>query len=356
MVGGFLVVDPGTGHRRWSVSLPSLTAGLADLQPNGATKAYPELLPPSGAVEGASSKRAPIPLAIRVPSPIAANDAAQLMPLAPDASTPILPVASGTDRSLSVVLHGAGVPTTSAVLGAIAGQHGIDGAPVIVITSSADSEIGAELERLFPGRHRTVPSSGDLRRDLAAVAATEVSDDLLIVDASTILHDARTLQTLRTMISYGHRVASAGCGRLRELQVRKGSLVRTERAGYFPVSISLFSSPQVVVGQPDVIGALPVATYPVLANDFDCVLVRRDLLRQATETEEGVYQGGRFCLRFALETLKGGWHHLCTTGVRATSLRPDAAREDMDPLGLHYFDAAQWADVLNNVTLVRELR
>lgn len=358
LIGPYIVADRVTGRARWLVSVPGCLPTLFDLQPAAGPVSYPTLEAPGEQDNCLAVKQTQLPLAIQFPLVASSSTAAQLMPKAPDTAGPILrtPCEHRSSRPITVLLFGAEKESSRNAVMAVARQASSDIVDFVAISADERLPCSGELKGQFPGRFLTMTASGNPVVDIAAAMKRAAGDGVLLLDSSTILHDQRTLETLSILLAQ-EKVASAGCGIVREIQMQKGgSLVQTEAAGYFPIAVSLATAPRLVLGQPDVFSALPSATYPVIANDFACVLVRREILLDYASDERHLFAGQHFPMQFALATLRDGWRHLCTTGVRATAAGNKLDPVELDPLGIHFVEPSDWEVLLKNVTLVQELR
>lgn len=358
LIGPYIVADRVTGRAKWLVSVPNCLPTLLELQPAAGPVSYPTLEAPASQRNSLAGGQARLPLAIQFPLPASPSVAAQLTPRAPDAAGPILRTSGGSRSSsqITVLLFGAEQESSRNAVMAVARQASSDIVDFIAISADERLPCSGELKGQFPGRFLTVTASGNPAIDIAAGMKRASGDSVLLLDSSTILHDQRTLETLSILLAQD-KVASAGCGVLREIQMQKGgSLLQTEAAGYFPVAVSLAAAPRLVLGQPDVFSALPSATYPVIANDFACMLVRREILLEYASDERYLFVGRHFPVQFALAALRDGWRHLCTTGVRATATGSRLNPEELDPLGINFVEPGNWEELLKNVTFVQELR
>jgi hypothetical protein len=357
LIGPYIVADRVTGRARWLVSVPGSLSALFELQPASGPISFPTLEAPESQDNRLAARQTQLPLAIQFPIISSPSMAAQLTPKAPDAAGPIL---RGTDNDrpspqITILLFGAEQESSRNAVMAVARQASSDIVDLVALSADERLPCSGELKGQFPGRFLTITASGNMAIDIAEAMKRTAGDNVLLLDSSTILHDRRTLETLSTLLAQD-KVASAGCGILREIQMQKGgSLLQTEAAGYFPVAVSLATAPRLVLGQPDVFSALPSATYPVIANDFACTLVRREVLLEYASDERYLFAGQHFPVQFALATLRDGWRHLCTTGVRATAAGHRLNPEELDPLGIHFVEPGNWQDLLKNVTVVQEL-
>lgn len=358
LIGPYIMSRNASSRAMWLVSLPACISNFSNIQPAANSLGYPLIVARDEGECGRIVERIAVPAAVRFPSTIAKNDAVQLMPRAPDATGPILrtPLSeTAVSARVSVILLNAQKPVAKKAVEALSRQTGLEISDVIAVTSDEAPACHAELRSLFNGRFIVVSPSGYVGTDLRQAAERASSDAILVLDSASILHDSRTLETLVTLLA-NDKVASAACGSLREARVRSRVVINTETAGYFPSGVSFSSIPQLAFAQPNVFEALPGATYPVVANDLQCTLIRRELLLQHATEDDADKSDNRLALRFGLWALKHGWYHLCTTGVRTSSIDAKIVQQDLDPVGLSFIESGRWEDVLAKTTLVRELR
>ncbi len=357
LVGSFIVADPATARPRWSVSIPAFPPNLLPLQPAAGPNGFP-FLAASDADDGAAiAGRTDVPVAIRFGAAPAPGSTSQRVVPGLDDTGSALRVEPGAEllaKTVAVVLSGAEQETARRVVEAIGRQRGLQITDLFAFAAGGEASCVEELKASFAGRFLVLPSSGHLARDLSVAARRASSDLVLVLDGTAIANDPRTLETL-AILATQDGVASAGCARFREVRTNARTSSNTVAAGYFPASVSLLSAPQLVFAQPNVVTALPNATYPVVANDFECTVMRRDVLLRYAAAEAGGPAGSGFPVRFALAAIKDGWHHLCTTGVQVASTRVKNAQDDIDPVGFSFIAPGRWQDLLSEVVLVREL-
>lgn len=357
LVGSFIVADQATARPRWSVSVPAFPANLLPLQPSAGPNGFP-FLAASDADDGAAfAGRTDVPVAIRFSATSAqGNTSRRVVPGLDDAGSALRvePSPELLSKTVAVVLTGAEQETARRVVEAIGRQRGVQITDLFAFAAGGEASCVDELKASFAGRFLVVPSSGHLARDLSVAAKRASSDLVLVLEGTAIANDPRTLETL-AILATQDGVASAGCARFREIRANTRTSSNTVAAGYFPASVSLLSGPQLVFAQPNVSAALRNATYPVVANDFECTVLRRDVLLRYSTAEAGGPAGSGFPVRFALAAIKDGWHHLCTTGVQVASTRLKNAHDDIDPVGFSFFAPGRWQDLLSEVVLVREL-
>ena len=362
LTGNYYVADAATARPRLSVVLPARSEAFLALQPDWAVPGFPVLrrAPSEAGPEGGQCAM-PGHVAIRLPRNAEPHRASTLMPFAPDAVRRLLPLATGeaSSQPVDAFIRASDAASLETFIRALINQLDISIGNVTVEAVAGHAEpdaLQSVLDRLLPGNARLVIRAvpgilgPDCLSDDGASAFTLFADDL------TIPHDARTISTLLAL-AQDAATASAGCLAVRESMTKKGSLLSFESGGYFPSHVSLLAAPRLILAQPDCRSALACATYPVVANSSGFLLVRNDCLRQVMRHRAGTASpAGDDGLEFALRALGAGYHHLCTSVVRATSLKAEPKRERNDPPGLAAIAPARWSGILEQVTIIREIR
>ncbi len=360
IAGNYYVADAATARPRLSVVLPPHVEGLLALQPSWAAPGFPVLRRDHPAADLAGG-RASLPghVAIRLPRNAEPHRAMALMPLSPDAAASPLPPAVAAGQAIDAFIRASNAVNLETFIRSLINQHGVTIGAVTVEAIAGQAEpdaLQSVLDRLLPGRAglvwRALP--GILGPDCLSGGSTGAFT--LIAEDLTILHDARTVSALLAL-AQTEGTASASCLIIRESMTKKGSLLGFECGGYFPSHVSLLAAPRLILAQPDCRAAFASATYPVIANSSGLLLVRNDCLRQVMQhhvrTAAAASDDG---LEFALRALAAGYRHLCTSTVRAASLRPEPKRERNDPPGLAAITPAQWVNILGSVAIIRDIR
>lgn len=346
----FVVAERGSNRPLWSVTLPSQMEGLRALQPNAW---HPPML-----LGGNASG---LPMAVVHRDARTRGNLELLMPSLPERLALPSPASTGTRDapwSVTCALTVTDPEAALSFLETLAGQTGSENVRVAMSASPGDAEaLGEHLDRLFPRRHCQLERT----RALDASHLLDAADGqaLLLAEDRTLLYDPRTLQTFRAMLASGS-VASAACVTLHEEAAGKSTIVRNESGGYFPSRISFVGGPHLVFDLPDILAALPHATYPVAANAFSAALISPGALA-AAGPRLAVWCGNGAAsaldpLAFGLAALAEGWQHLCTSVVRAATVRPRRRADRTEPALSRVVAPARWEDLLNRVTVVRELR
>lgn len=361
VTGPFLVAEATSGDPRLAVTLPPMGPDLLALQSRTAMIGFP-VLHSAEADEGPRRDwQTPVGryLAIRRRRFTTAHEAVMTTPLAPDVGDIVLrPPSSGGQTGKITALIVCREPRAalrlieSLVVQTEAARLSLR---VRYAPHSANDfkDFDEHASRLFPDRSDVAAAAGGLRAEIAAATADGADPYLLIASEAVVAHDPRTLSSLIAMIE-APNVASAGCVVVRENANRKTGATEFESGGYFPSHVSFIASPRLVVSAPNCLDALPDATYPVIANQFDFTLVRRDAT--AALNERWAFAGTRADLVFGLRACAAGFRHLCTSAVRVVSVAEPPPKESLDPVADLDIRPGQWEDILSRVTLLRELR
>ena len=355
----FLVADAATGDPRWSVTLPGgAMTWLAALQPLPRAAACPILRAGSdAAAEGPPVHSAeaiiPFPLGIARRNAVPLAQAQSLMRLAPDAPGPILPQATPPVGPFSIAITLDDADRALALLAAVMEASGTPELDILVLPQpgAATARFLANARAGYGMTPRILPTG----TTLADVAELARHDEILTLDDHAVLIDGRTIAALRGMLAVDPSVGSAACTLLRQaFSGNKETLAAS--GGLFPTAISLLSAPALVIEEPDLASALPLATYPVLGVPLDLALLRRDAVVAAAPLIADA-PAGEVDTAFALASAAAGYVHLMTSAVAVGSTAlPRTRRSEMDPLGSAALRARSWNRPLSRVTLVRELR
>ena len=368
-----LIADTATFRPRWAVTLPATPPGLAALQPTTALGGFPCLRAtssqtafsqtgPSTAVGSDASGREALAICYR--TPLREEDARHLMPLSPDSATAVLPgvPAAAAQAVVTCLLRVTDAALTRQFLDTLGAQQGTARTQVILIPAGRAQAgvLTPELAARFAGTLREAApgwSCWNAAQDDPLEEMTAAGDSLFLAEDAAVLHDPRTLDTLRALLAVPD-VATAGCMLVTETLRRGTSGITAGIGGYFPSHVGLTGGPHLIFDTPDILSALPAATYPVIANPATALLVRRDVLGQvrASGALRGVAPGAPAALAFGLAVLAAGGHNLCTSAVRVGLARQPVGQDVMDPVGLRRIAPSRWEDLLAKVTLIRGLK
>ncbi|MEM9811052.1 MAG: hypothetical protein AAF913_00140 [Pseudomonadota bacterium] len=350
-LGPFLVADPVTRGPRHAVALPAAVAALAELQPQGAEPL--PFLSPDGSASGPVAGATTFPLAIcfRATESPAASGAPRSAGLkrrfAPSAIAP---------GDLVVVLFARDADRTANLLEDLGAQTAAPLADVRVVPlrSQAVEAPAADVIARLGERCRVVePVLPALAARLAAARAAGGRYALLISEA-VALPDPHTLETLVTIVE-AEGVGAASCLLAEKSFSGRHAGPAVATGGWFPTGISFLTSPAVTFGRPDVLGALPDATYPVAAAGPELVLFRAEALADLDAITPNPV-GDAALLQLALANADAGRAHVITTAVRAVCLDPLARRDIPDPAGPGAVPVRRLLEIVDRVTAVREVK
>jgi hypothetical protein len=335
--GGIGVCDWNRHGPVWSIWQPPFSASLEKLQLASAPRAAPALtIKSTGKGAGADKEvvlRFPLALAFREPPTRVAPSAP--FEVAPEIAPPLLR-SETIDRSPvdSLILFDTAHETGLALLESLARQVEVPIGHVIFCRPAGlapDEALVDALTDLFESRSAMVevpPTAGRLEQ-LAIARERVTSDSVLILEAATILVDARTLATLTQLLT-SHDVASAGC-LLRDANDKMSAV----SAGYSFTGIDLRSAPALAFDVIDPAVWRAPTTYPVVASSLSALLTRRALLGTVSTGGSSASRPENDDLLFGIQLIEDGGVNLCTTAVCA--YRAGAApRSGIAPLSIPY--------------------
>ena len=327
VVGSFVVAEDSTATPRWVVTIPAMGAELLALQPASAGVSYPVLtgLAPHGH-DGVAGNIARRPLAMRFRDTRDRHPASLVMPIAPEAPAPLLRRAgigaNGDGAAISVLLASRFQVTDSLtpLLESLRLQTVAQSIEVIATVDAADA--GARdvaetvLRQFFAGRYQLLEQGNPTTRNGRINRAAEHAAGrfLLVAGADIVLHDPRTVETLRAVADHD-RVASAGCTLLEASVVKKQQTAVFRSAGIFP-SIRL-SDDTPVFSEPDCLDVFAVATYPVAGNSSALFMVRADIWSMLGGFDAAQFPDVHGDLEYGVRAMKKGFVHLCTSVISA---------------------------------------
>ena len=359
-IGGMIVGDDATNAPRSIVSFPPLGNSLLALQPAGAGLPFPVLSSSAGVPAEDYHRRASLPLAIRFPNTVGLDASAVLFPSAPTTNALVRSLDQSERSGIAIdaiVNLEASYDALALYLTSIANQTIADRVNVLAITPAELSgleRIKQLLAEKFPARHVIVEAGGPPSARLNRAAERATGSHVLFAEDSVYLHDPRTLETL-CLLATAERTASASCVLVREKLQGKNGVVQFHSGGLFPVGVSLAHSPHLIFREIETSVAIPSATYPVIANSFRLVLVRKAAWRTVGGLDAAAFPAANYDLDFGLRAAGAGLVHLCTAAVAASSFGDAVIRDRVDVLSLAYLAQQQWWDLLEASTIIREL-
>lgn len=353
-IGSFLVAEAITGKPVASVHVPPLDPIWTALQPRQGRAGFPQVLP---AGQRPASARA-FPWAIRVRRAGRQMDAGLLSPHAPDTPEPILAAtpAEPVPFRLAAVIRVTDPTLLPTLLDSLADQAKADIEEILLLVEALDgTDWAAAVRARLDVPVRVLPRPAEDWPDLKALAALVTAPLLFFLDGSVVLHDRRTVSVLGT-IARAPAIASAASATVHETFSKHGSLLSVESGGYTPGHLGFAAGPGLILSLPEIGGALPDATVPVIANRLACCMVRTAVLRDLDLAAVGSFGSIPEVLRFALAGLSAGFRHAATTVVRAGDRRPAGVREAVDPIALPALGPNGLDGLLRSVTVVAEVR
>jgi len=326
-VGPFLIAEGPQFRPRWSVALPSHEDPVPEL---------PALFR-EGLANKATSKPLPVHLAILVRE-----------------SSPVPPVTGETKESppigdLTVLVEPTSASRTDRLLRELREVIG-GGSELLVRLSKHDEELRNTIDDVWGRDAWMVVSSAE---DLPVVAGRARHDSVLTID-DRVEFDPGALHRLLALLGSDARTASASCVILSETVVKKQKVLQPASGGLFPSGVSFASSPRLTFNEPEVLEALPSLTYPVVANALNFTVWRTRALVELP-THAGPTISSAQDIRLGLDLIEAGYRNLCTSTVTVRYAAPYARRDVIDPVGSAYVQPSRWEDLLNRVTVLREL-
>jgi hypothetical protein len=326
-VGPFLIAEGPQFRPRWSVALPSHQDPRPEL---------PALFRP-GRANKATPKPLPVHLAILVRETV-----------------PVPPVAVETKErhpigALTVLVESTSASRTNRVLRNLRDVIG-GGSELLVRPSKHDEGLRNTIDEAWGGDAWMQVSSAE---DLPDVATRAGHGSILTIN-DRVEFDPGALHRLLALLGSDARTASASCVILSETVVKKQKVLRPASGGLFPSGVSFASSPRLTFNEPEVLEALPSLTYPVVANTLNFTVWRTralvELPRPAGRTISSAQD-----IRLGLDLIEAGYRNLCTSTVTVRYAAPYARRDVIDPVASAYVQPSRWEDLLNRVTVLREL-
>lgn len=352
-VGSYVVCSADEAARpRLSVSLPPMDDAISRLQPANHGQPYPSLTQTGIAVQGRQERTGL--LAIRFLADASPPPSALAFPIDEAVPAPIMGSGRPTRERMTAVIRVSSSDNLHHLLRSLARQS-LAGRLDIVLAVDDGVALPADLHSVFSGSIQRI----DCPRGLCPAAALNLAVEhvqtqwMLLLDQHVVLHDFRTLETLRTLAGY-RRTATVSCMRIRQAGFRDGAPLTFHSAGVFPAQINLQTSPALAFTSTVTTTAFPCMTYPVVANGLEFALVSRKAWDEAGGLDADGYPFEGYGLAFCLHALRHGWTHLNTTGVSAldTVRRLD---ERADVLGADTVSMEDWGHILSRTAQIRRL-
>ena len=353
VTGGFGISEWNRHGRVWSVWQPPLPPELKAMQFAGAPQFAPSLTVQGKADNMGRSIALQWPLALAFreqPTRIVHSGPFEV---AADRDEPLLRGGSVDELTkLSVLVLGASsAADPTRLLESLARQERIEFEQVLVCQSAdAQDELHQALTRLFPDRYKLVPVAATAGRLEQIVAARDLlrSEKVLVVDATTIVPDARTIATLVPMLEVPD-VASVGC-LLRAATDKMAPI----SAGYSLNQIDLRAAPAVSFGAIDSAVWRAPCTYAVVANSTALVLIRSGLLGAVSPAGSTTMRPESDDLLLGMHLIAEGHLNLCTTLVSAYTAAP--GRPSQTAISVPYaFGANELARIAQSSTIIQRV-
>jgi hypothetical protein len=327
LIGAYLVVDTQNYRPRWSVTLPV---------DEDATSTIPRLEGIATAQGGSES--AWMPLAITI-----CQQNAKIVSAVPEFHSLEL-------GPLSVLVYASDALRAECVIQALQTFGGKE-LDLLVSYDEADGDLQLALDRACGGRAWTQVHSADPRH----VAKKALHETLLTVSDRVALDDrGAALAAVLNLLRRQETAGSVSCALVGEKIVKNEVVLQPATGGLFPTGVSFVSGPGLAFGEPDVQQALPGRTYPVVANTLLFTAWRRSALLQLPSLNS-TRAAGYADIRTGLDLIQAGYKNWCTTQVTARLKGPFGPRDKIDPVGPGYLPPVRWANILRQVTVVREL-
>lgn len=352
-VGSYVICSADEAARpRLSVSLPPMDDAISRLQPANHGQPYPSLTQTGVATQG-RQKRTGL-LAIRFLPDASPTPSALAFPTDEAVPAPIMGIGRPTRERMTAIIRVLSSDNLHHLLRSLARQS-LAGRLDVVLAVDDGVALPADLYDAFSGSIQRV----DCPRGLSPAAALNFAVKhvqtqwMLLLDQHVVLHDFRTLETLRTLASH-RRAATVSCMRIRQAGFRDGAPLTFHSAGVFPSQIDLQAYPGLAFTSTVTTAAFPRMTYPVVANGLEFALVSRKAWDEAGGLDAEAYPFEGYGLAFCLHALRHGWTHLNTTGISAldTVRRLD---ERADVLGAETVSMEDWGHILSRTAQIRRL-
>ncbi|MGI8932163.1 MAG: hypothetical protein ACR2FK_07285 [Sphingomicrobium sp.] len=357
VTGGMAVAEWNRHGRIWSVWQPPLGRWLDGLQAGASRQFVPTIEIRSE--EGHGTDRA---LSLEWPLALALRDRpARISHQAPfelsaDLPLPLLcngALPAGAGLSALILCDRADM-SVFALLESLARQESVGVIDVVVSrpTAKPDPKLSEALASLFPDRHRIVPQPASMGRldRIKAVRETLEYEQVLIVDAGTILPDPRTLATLLPMLDVPD-VATVGC----LVRTAHGKAVSLS-AGYAPTSIDLRGVPALSFSTIDSTAFRQPATYCVVANTTAALVTTKETLRDLDAHGSSALRPEVDDLLLGIQLIEGCKLNVCTTLVSVYSEKTPVNATGLGVSVPFRLSPDVFARIMASATIVQTLR
>jgi hypothetical protein len=332
-VGPFLVAEDEGFRPRWSVSLPT----SQDPEPS---------LPVLSGSSRRGSRTEPVLKPLQVPLAIALRNPAPPQLAPPDTD----PAKSIYEQPLTVIVSASDNARTETLVRRLEAVLGSSPLQLLVLMRDVDTSICTTLEELRgPGGWTHVQAATDLRE-----LAQSASHELMLTISDRVAPSGTALRALAKILQRDGSAASVSCALLGETVFKKQTVAQPASGGLFPARVSFATSPRLGFWEPDVLQALPNLTYPVIANTLLFTLWRTKILTELPSIEAPLHDEAAD-IRTGLDLMAAGFRNLCTTHVSVRLRGPYARRNAIDPVGATYLQPSRWENLLDRVTVIREL-
>jgi hypothetical protein len=212
------------------------------------------------------------------------------------------------------------------------------------------AKVCATLDRMFgAGQWRDWDTRASLRQ-----LAREARHDVLLTIDDRVRLEGDTLTRLLAMLDGDADIASASCLLVNETIVKKQVVLQPGSGGLFPSGVSFLRGPAMAFAEPDVSTVLRDMTFPVVANSLALTVWRRSSLAGLPDPAAPIPRGADD-LATGLDLTRSGCRNLYTTLFSAAIVGNRGRRDAIDPVGTTVIAPGQWQDLLDRVTIVREL-
>jgi len=366
MIGSFIVSDFVTGHPKTVALLPSWGDSLSAFQFPQEPLCFP-LLQRNAASHGLFNNILPdqsldVPLGIFYQDVSSQrHEASLLFPVAPDYSgsvlSCILDKKAKNEVDISVLVCVSSAKNMAVLIRTLAQQTIAEKVELIVVIENINlnEDVSNSLNEFFPSRFNILNVEKSNQVIYINEAAQQAKGQyFLIITDSTLLHDVRSLEVLYLMMQ-GRQVATSGCVILSETTNKKGKQIGFHSGGIFPCISNTQSLQSLTFHEPNTLIAFPKATYPVVGNSCQLILVKGSAWKQLGGFDTVNFTDHYAYLDFCLRAIDTGFMHLCTSVVTATSLSNDLVEYHSDIKSTGILDFLYTKKILSSATVIKEI-